>query len=219
MSEGCRSPSSIRVRAHVTDTSVALDLSHAPQPALPPTPQAADAAVQQLVWTATAAAAVAAPAVDQPRTVTITVGGGAPRLFGLARLDHALSRTVDPDPRAPVWVDRPGAQVFRKGRLKVGGDGTNLGASSVHVVLRYGRETTIRDSVVPLQRTDAQGKPVGPLDKGERGQWSISGWPITRPGSYTLVVSAPADVPVPSSQDPTAFPAGTWWDTWTFTVA
>jgi hypothetical protein len=85
-------------------------------------------------------------------------------------------------------------------------------------VLRYDGDVTIRDSVVPLQRTDAQGKPVGPVAKGERGQWSISGWPTTRPGTYTLIVSAPADVPVPSLQHLTAFPDGTWWDSWTFQV-
>ena len=156
--------------------------------------------------------------MQQPRTVSITVAGATPLLFGLARLDRPLTRTVDPDPRAPVWIDRPEAQVLRAGTLKVGGDGTNLGVSQVRVVLRYDGEATIRDTAVSLQRTDAQGKPQGPVAKGQRGQWSISGWPITRPGTYTLVVSAPADVPVPSLQDLTAFPAGTWWDTWTFTV-
>ena len=209
---------SIRVRAHVTDTSIGLDLSHAPQPALPPTPQDAEAAVQQLVWTATAAAAVAAPAAKQPRVVTITVAGATPRLFGLARLDRTLTRVVDPDPRAPLWIDRPDGHVLGAGHLKVGGDGTNLGESAVRVVLRRDGDVPIRDSVVPLQRTDPQGKPLGPVAKGERGQWSIAGWPITRPGTYTLVVSAPADVPVPSVHHLTAFPDGTWWDSWTFQV-
>jgi hypothetical protein len=209
---------SIRVRAHVTDTSITLDLSRAPRPATAATPDDAEAAVQQLVWTATAAAAVAAPAVKQPRTVSITVAGATPPLFGLAPLDRPLTRTPDPDPRAPVWIDLSPGQVLAAGRLKAGGDGTNLGTSQVRVVLRYEGEETIRDVVVPLQRTDAQGTPQGSVAKGQRGQWSVSGWPITRPGTYTLIVSAPAEVPAPGIQDPTAFPAGTWWDARSFVV-
>lgn len=208
---------SMAVRAQVTDSSIALDLSRAPQPAGSPTPADAEAAVQQLVWTATAAAAVAAP-VQEPRSVTITVDGATPLLFGLARLDRTLSRVPDPDPRAPVWIDLSQGQVLRAGRLQAGGDGTNLGTSQVRVVLRYDGEKTIRDALVPLQRTDSQGKPLGPVAKGQRGQWSISGWPVPRPGTYTLIVSAPAEVPAPGIQDPTAFPAGTWWDSRSFVV-
>ena len=85
-------------------------------------------------------------------------------------------------------------------------------------VLRYEGEKTIRDAVVPLQRTDSQGKPLGPVTKGQRGQWSISGWPVARPGTYTLTVSAPAEVPAPGILDPTAYPAGTWWDSRSFVV-
>jgi len=209
---------SIRVRAHVTDTTVGLDLSRAPQPAGPATRQDAEAAVQQLVWTATAAAAVAVPAVEKPRTVSITVAGATPALFGMARLDATLGRVPDPDPRAPVWIDLSQGQVLRAGRLQTGGDGTNLDTSQVRVVLRYEGEKTIRDAVVPLQRTDSQGKPLGPVTKGQRGQWSISGWPVARPGTYTLTVSAPAEVPAPGILDPTAYPAGTWWDSRSFVV-
>ena len=77
--------------------------------------------------------------------------------------------------------------MLRAGRLKAGGDGTNLGESSVRVVLRYDAGVTVRDAVVPLQRTDAQGTPLGAVAKGQRGQWSISGWPITRPGHLHAV--------------------------------
>jgi hypothetical protein len=209
---------SLRVRAHVTDTSIVLALSRAPRPADPPTPADAEAAVQQLVWTATAAAAVAAPAVQQPRSVTITVDGAPPALFGLARLDRTLTRTVDPDPRAPVWIDLSEGQVLGRGILRAGGDGTDLGGSTIRVVLRNDAGVTIRDEVVPLQRTDPQGTPLGPVAKGQRGQWSISGWPIPRPGTYTLFVCTPADVPRALIQDPATLPAGTWWDSRTFVV-
>jgi hypothetical protein len=208
----------IRVRAHVTDSSVGLDLSRAPRPAIPPTPQYAEAAVQQLVWTATAAAAVAGPAVQQPRTVKITVNGTTPQLFGLARLDRTLNRAGAPDPRAPVWITDPaGGQVLRPGRLNATGDGTNLGESQVRVVLRYNGDKTVRDVVVPLQRTGPDGSPLGPVAKGQRGQWSISGWPLTRPGTYTLIVSSPTEAE-PNVTDLTAFPDGTWWDSRTFVV-
>ena len=208
----------MRVRAHVTDASIGLDLSRAPQPAVRPTPQNAEAALQQLVWTATAAAAVAAPAVQQQRTVTITVGGAAPALFGLARLDRTLSRVTVPDPRAPVWITDPAeGQVLPAGRLRADGDGTNLGESQVRVVLRYNGNVTVRDAIVPLQRTDAQGRTLGPVTKGQRGQWSISGWPITRRGTYTLIVSSPTAAE-PDVTGPTAFPDGTYWDSRTFVV-
>jgi hypothetical protein len=208
----------IRVHAHVTDTSITLDLSRAPRLADAPTPQDGAAAVQQLVWTATAAAAVAAPASQQPRTVTITVNGSSPALFGLGRLDRALTRAGNPDPRAPVWIaDLAEGQVLRPGRLKVTGDGTNLGQSQVRVVLRYNGDVTVRDVIVPLQRTDPQGTPIGPVAKGQRGQWSIAGWPVTRPGTYTLVVSGPTAAE-PNPTDLTAFPDDTWWDSRTFVV-
>jgi hypothetical protein len=85
-------------------------------------------------------------------------------------------------------------------------------------VLRYNGDVTVRDAVVPLQRTDAQGRPLGPATKGQRGQWSISGWPITRPGSYTLIVSSPTAAE-PAVTDVAAFPDGTYWDSRTFVVS
>ena len=59
---------------------------------------------------------------------------------------------------------------------------------------------------------------LGPVAKGQRGQWSISGWPITKPGRYELIVSTPAEVSAPGILDPTAFPEGTWWDVRSFVV-
>jgi hypothetical protein len=157
--------------------------------------------------------------VQGPRSLTVTIGGAIPpALFGLARLDRTLSRSAGPDPRAPVWVDLAQGQVLRAGHLQASGDGTNLGGSSVRVVLRYQGEKTIRDQVVPLQRTDSQGTPLGPVAQGQRGQWSISGWPITRPGVYTLIVFAPVEGPPPDIQDLSAFPEGTWWDSKEFVV-
>ncbi|HYJ76523.1 MAG TPA: hypothetical protein VEV65_13030, partial [Kineosporiaceae bacterium] len=97
---------STRITARVTPGQIRLDIS--PAPAAVPGVTAADAEIakQQLVWTATAAAAVAesspgsaspstAPGYRQPglRPVSITLDGqrGAP-LLGLARLDRADSQ-------------------------------------------------------------------------------------------------------------------------------
>ena len=97
---------SMAVRAQVTDSSIALDLSRAPQPGrLRPPRKEAEAAVQQLVWTATAAAAVAAP-VQEPPVGDDHRRRRHPALFGLA------PARPDPEPRsrprpAGARVDRP----------------------------------------------------------------------------------------------------------------
>ena len=130
-----RSP--IEVRAHVTDTSIALDLSRAPRPAGPATPADAEAAVQQLVWTATAAAAVAAPAAQQPRTVTITVAGATPAPLRPRPARPAAEPHRRPRPPRP-GVDRPvrGPGVARAAPSRPAGTARTSAGPQVRVVLR-----------------------------------------------------------------------------------
>lgn len=60
--------------------------------------QVAERAVQQLVWTATAAA-------QKPGPVTITVDGEAYDAWGAIRLGEPLSR--DADARGQIWIESP----------------------------------------------------------------------------------------------------------------
>jgi hypothetical protein len=182
------------VTASVSDDVVTLDISPAPRPARPGVTRAeATAAVQQLVWTATAAAAVAttpggaAPA-RASRTVRILLDGRPGQaLFGLVPLDRAIDRAYGGDPRAKAWVIEPaeGSEVAA-GPLAASGDAAAGADGTVRVTLtRNGRTVAEQDApLVPLE-----GAP-GPVRAGQRGAWQVSGWSVTTPGSYRLTVLA-----------------------------
>ncbi len=199
-----------KVGVRVSDEVVTLDISPAPRPARGGVTRAeATAAVQQLVWTATAAAAVAttpggaAPA-GPSRTVRILLDGRPGQaLFGLVPLDRAFDRGYGDDPRAKAWVTEPAeGDRVAAGPLTASGDAAAGADATVHVTLtRGGRRVAEQD--VPLEPLAGATGPVGP---GQRGVWRISGWSATVPGSYRLAVTVvDAD--------------GTRWsDTTTFTV-
>lgn len=209
----------LTVQATVTDQLVTVDISPAPRPAGGAVGRdGATAAVQQLVWTATAAAAVsttpgspspsvtrsASVAAQPVRSVRITLdGAGGGSLFGLVSLDRAFDRQFGGDPRAPVWVIDPaeGGQVGR-GPLVASGDAVAGDDSAVRVrLLRDGREVAEQD--VPLT---PQAGATGPVRRGQRGAWRAPGWDVRAPGRYRIEASA------------TDAEARTWTDTKTFTV-
>jgi hypothetical protein len=203
-------PFDTKITARVTPTQIRLDISPAPQPAPGVTAADAELAEQQLVWTATATAAVAEnrrtpttsprPSQDdykQPglRPVSITLDGrrGA-RLMGLARLDHddspGLVRQAHlkgyQDPRADVWIgDLTEGQRLRSGGQAITGDAVSPADGLVH--LRLVRDgVAVLDTTLPLDTSEeSQGK--APPRAGERGHWSAD-LDLSRPGSYTLAV-------------------------------
>jgi hypothetical protein len=180
------------VRAAVTDRLVTVDITPAPQPAAgSATQEEATAAVQQLVWTATAAAAVATrPSGTQAapvRSVRLTLGGRPSQaLFGLVPLGRALDRQFGGDPRAPAWVIDPAeGTALPAGALAAAGDAVADEEAKVHLTLvRDG--TTVSEQDVPL--TPADDTP-GPVRPGQRGTWRVAGLDGSVPGTYRLEVS------------------------------
>jgi hypothetical protein len=144
----------------VSDQLLTLDLSPAPRSASgTPSPQEATAALQQLVWTATAAAGRRCGRSGSPSTARGS-------LFGLVALDRPFDRQFEGDPRAPVWVIDPaeGAQVGPR-RAHADGRRRRHGRAAVRVrLLRGASELAAQD--VPL--TPLPGA-AGPVRPGQRG--------------------------------------------------
>jgi hypothetical protein len=229
------------VVARVTWERIELDISPAPRPrSSAVTGEDANLALQQLVWTATATAAVAAqsappgspvnarPVPPGGRSVHITLDHRAnQRLFDLVRLDTNFTRMPDKgdDPRAKAWIIDPRERSrHARGALDADGDAVAMGQAEVLVVLaRDG--LVVRAERASLTQSEPSGGTRPPLP-GQRGEWRISGWNVDRAGSYELLVVAPA----PPAPDPgTSLPAvlsdlgtGTstslWLDSKVFTV-
>jgi hypothetical protein len=210
-----------KVTARVTPAQIRLDISPAPRAAPGVTAADAEIAKQQLVWTATAAAAVAesgartpipstSPGYKQPglRPVNITLDGrrGA-ALLGLAPLDadgslgavrHAHVKGYQ-DPRADVWIgDVTEGQRFRSGVQTVTGDAVFRADGLVHLQLFYDG-LRILDTTLPLD-TSEESQFKAPPRAGERGHWRVD-LDLSHQGSYTLVVWT---APVPAGQSPTS---------------
>ena len=139
-------------------------------------------AIQQLVWTATAAAATSGNTA--PAEVLIRAEGPTPDRFGGIDLTKPFRRGAQPgagEPRAPLWIDSlgHGAQVA-VGRLTVTGQA--VGGS---VLLRW---RLARDggeiSTGQVGPTTEQG---GPLAGGIRGVWSLD-LQLPAPGRYTFTI-------------------------------
>jgi hypothetical protein len=231
------------VRASVTSQSIRLDISPAPRPAPGVTGEEARVALQQLVWTATAAAAVAAQAAPpgsganaQPvplggRVVQITLDQGSQeRFFGQLRIDVPLRResgTVA-DPRAKVWITDPAeGSTLVRGTLTADGDAVALTDASVFVVL-FRNDVPVRQEAVRLVASEASGGTRAP-QPGQRGIWKITGWDVGTPGRYRLEVSSPgathssAGGEESAGKGPVSSPASSrtvafWSDDKTFTV-
>lgn len=209
-----------KVQAVVTPSTVRLDISPAPLAGdATITPEEAKAAADQIVWTATAAAATATQAAGASgqatapggRAVHITLGGREGQsLFGLVPLSPDLKReTGAKDPRAGVWIiDVADGSRRHPGPLDAAGEAVAMDDPQVLVVLRRGGRI-VRSEFVPLTASEASGGSQPPR-AGQRGSWHITAWDATPPGTYTLEVFSPPRSPAvppealssPASGDP-----------------
>jgi hypothetical protein len=149
------------------------------------------AAVQQLVWTATAAAGRDVP-------VTVLVDGEAGyEAWGAVALGEPMRR--DTAHRAPVWIDSP----TDRGRLPAGtqrvtGQGAGFEATFLYTVSNGVREV-------------AQGYVTGTPEGGSYGWWTFD-LPLRLPrGTYTVTVTADTGASGSEAGPP-------WPDTKRFTV-
>ncbi len=141
--------------------------------------ETATVAVQQLVFTATAAVGSTAP-------VAITVQGKAVDLFGVLSGAQPFTRgTGADDPRAAVWISSLGqGQSVPRGSLHVSGDGVNVFENTLSWTLT---RDGVQVGTGPLMPTALGG---GVLDTGQRGVWALD-FSVTQPGSYELSVEVP----------------------------
>ena len=130
-------------------------------------------AVQQLVYTATAAAAQAGTPAT---TVTITKDGKAADVWGSVRIGTAMKRAPRADVQAQAWVTSPQEGDVRKaGQVTFTGFGTSFEATFAWV---------IRSSAgVEV----AQGLAMGGTGTGGFGSLSFRAQLV--PGTYTVVLS------------------------------
>lgn len=130
-------------------------------------------AIQQLVYTATAAASQSGmPAT----TVTITKDGKAADVWGVLRIGAATARSPLLDVQAQVWVTSPQQGDVRKaGTVSFAGFGTSFEATFGWVV----RTST--------GKIAARGSAMGGTGTGGFGPFSFSA--RLQPGTYTVVVS------------------------------
>lgn len=186
-----------RASATVTDALITVTLTAA-MVSRPDVSRAdAELALQQLVWTATAAAGTGR--ADTP--VLIRVDKGNQMLFGRIRLDRRFARTDFPDdPRAPLWITSlaDGVDVGHK-PLTVTGDTVADGGSVTWSVTRDGVELAAGDA--------APGDTVG----------GRTGWSVRPPtggmiGTYLLTLTLH---PSPGSGLSTE---ATWQDTRVFRI-
>jgi hypothetical protein len=144
-------------------------------------------ALQQLIWTATAAAAPAG--TTGPVRVRISAEGPTPNRFGSIDLSQPFRRGNQPgdgDPRARVWIDSLGQDAaVPAGRLTVRGQTVGAGIP-VTWTLDLGGKTVDSGSVRP---TTAAG---GDLGIGIRGEWTAN-LDLPSPGRYRLSVTLDVD--------------------------
>jgi hypothetical protein len=145
------------------------------------------AALQQLIWTATAAAAPAG--TTGPSLVRIMAEGPTPNRFGSVSLSQPFRRGDQPgnrDPRALVWIDSLGQDAaVPVGPLTVRGQSTGAVLGLTWSLTLDGR-TVDSGSITP---TAAGG---GRLGVGVRGQWTTT-ITLPSPGRYRLSVTLDLD--------------------------
>ena len=160
----------------VTPQLITVDLANAGNPDAALTPEVRRLAVQELVWTATAAA-------QQTSPVRITVNGAPAKLFGSIATDRAFQRPSSSESwrdLAPIWVDSPTRdQVLPAGtKVTVKGQATVFEANVAWDLQRGA--TTVK-----------QGHATASIGAPERGQYSIDLGTL-QPGSYTIHVWEPS---------------------------
>jgi hypothetical protein len=158
--------------------------------------------IQQLIWTATAAAASGGAAA--PSTVLVRADGPTPDRFGSISLAQPFRRGGPPgsgDPRAPMWIDSLGQNAtVPVGPLTVTGQGTG---GSTGLRWRLSLAGTVVASG-PLRPTTAGG---GSLGVGVRGVWSLT-VNLAAAGRYHLEVAPDAPDGAHAGSDSKDFVAG-----------
>jgi hypothetical protein len=160
--------------------------------------EVAGLAIQQLVYTATAAAAWGSPA-ETPETVTITIDGKPGDAWGVVRVGEPTARADLVDVQAPTWVIAPEqGQTLKAGQVKVGGYGTAFEGT-------FAWEVRKRDGAVVAEGTTMGGS------MGTFGDFTFM--VDLKPGEYTVEVHQPDMSDGESPEGPRMFP-----DTKDFTV-
>jgi hypothetical protein len=189
-------------RGSAATTSVAggqirIDLNAAATSGTAMGSEVAQRSVEQLVWTATAAAGENLP-------VRVTVEGATPDLFGTVALAQPFLRAGgEGDPRALVWITSlSDGEMVKPGALRVTGEGVNAFENTL--TWRLERDGATADQGF----FGVEGARGAAVDLGQRGTWSL-GLDLD-PGSYTLTV----EVPDESGGESTI----RWFDSKRFTV-
>jgi len=170
-------------------------------------------AVQQLIWTATAAAQQMVP-------VRITSTDGSSWLFGRVGLTTSFERTVaEGDPRAPVWVNSVvDGQGLAAGTVTISGD---VAVGSEPVRWRLRRVTAGGSSPLPT----AEDVGSGLAETGAGRTSTAEARPGTRPGTLSGVTDGAApDAPSrivwqihPTMSEPGTYQLDVTVDGWTET--
>ena len=146
------------------------------------------AALQQLIWTATAAAAPSG--TTGPVRVRISTEGATPNRFGSINLAQPFRRGSQPgdnkDPRALVWIDSLGQDATVPiGRLTVHGQSTGA-TPPLHWTLELGGKTVGTGEITPTAPSGAE------LGVGLRGEWTTT-LDLPESGRYRLSVTLGID--------------------------
>lgn len=149
----------------------------------------AEAAVQQLVWTATAAAGTEG-------TVTITVDGEAYEAWGSVALGEPMRRAGDV--RAPIWITDPTeGQTDHAGTVTVLGSSTSFEGNVQWKITEAGSKEVVED-----------GFTTGGSN-GDFGDFEFS--TDLEPGRYTVTVYAEDQSDGESAEGPVMFPDSKTW--------
>lgn len=151
--------------------------------------ETADPAVQQLVWTATAAAGTSGQ-------VTITVDGEPFEAWGSVSLGEPMGR--DAEARSPIWITDPAeGQTDQSGEVTVLGSSTSFEGNVQWKVTEAGS-----DEVVEKGHTTGG-------SMGEFGDFEFS--TDLEPGEYTVTVYAEDQSDGESDEGPVMFPDSKSW--------
>jgi len=160
----------------VTSQLITVDLASAGNPDAAQTQEVRRLAVQELVWTATAAAQQSVP-------VRFTVNGGSAKLFGSISTDQAFKRPSSSESwrdLAPIWVDSP----TRDQVLPAGKPVTVKGQATVF-------EATVAWDLKRGTAAVKQGHATASIGAPDRGQYSIELGTLPS-GTYTIHVWEPS---------------------------
>jgi hypothetical protein len=165
--------------ASVSSTMITVTLTPAMVGRQGVTPQDARLALQQLVWTATAAA----QAADLPVQFRVSRGGDQ-SLFGIVPLDRPYTRgEFSPNPCAPLWITSlvEGTDAGHNSFVVSGDAETGDGGTVTWTLRRDGTQVATGDTVV---NRDGTATP-----RITRHTWSFTPPTNGRKGSYEVVVT------------------------------